>query len=408
MTVCLFCRRIWATYFKENKIRYIFWSAVNAQKIIEEEHKRLQAEANEAALALEALQRAADDEDDEGEIEVIEEEEDEDEDDDDLYDDSEEDEVDDEDEEGHYEDEEGGGRVGENDEDQWEDYESGGEEEEEGEDEDAVHEEALNAQQADGFVLPFELFLFFLDRIHVFFLSSLDVCAPHSEDDIRVLTREELLERLVQLCPPKKEDQRNVIGFVGYPNVGKSSTINVLYLTKKVTVSSTPGKTKHFQTLNIEPNITLCDCPGLVFPNFAATKAEMVCNGILPIDQLKDPFGPSALVAQRIPRKLVEAIYGIKIIQPAEGDDPNRKPTAAELLGSYASEFFFFSFFLSFFFSIASGFIVMRGYMRSGFGGPDEQRAARAILKDYVNVSTPSPHFLLLLLLLLLSFLLFC
>ena len=40
----------------------------------------------------------------------------------------------------------------------------------------------------------------------------------------------------------------------------------------------------------------LCDCPGLVYPNFAATKAEMVCNGILPIDQLKDPFGPSALV----------------------------------------------------------------------------------------------------------------
>lgn len=34
---------------------------------------------------------------------------------------------------------------------------------------------------------------------------------------------------------------------VGYPNVGKSSTINSLLQYKKVSVSSTPGKTKHFQ-----------------------------------------------------------------------------------------------------------------------------------------------------------------
>ena len=34
---------------------------------------------------------------------------------------------------------------------------------------------------------------------------------------------------------------------VGYPNVGKSSTINTLFLDKKVPVSATPGRTKHFQ-----------------------------------------------------------------------------------------------------------------------------------------------------------------
>ena len=37
------------------------------------------------------------------------------------------------------------------------------------------------------------------------------------------------------------------IGFVGYPNVGKSSTINTLLNVKKVPVSATPGRTKHFQ-----------------------------------------------------------------------------------------------------------------------------------------------------------------
>jgi large subunit GTPase 1 len=37
-----------------------------------------------------------------------------------------------------------------------------------------------------------------------------------------------------------------MVGMVGYPNVGKSSVINVLCGTKKVGVASMPGKTKHF------------------------------------------------------------------------------------------------------------------------------------------------------------------
>lgn len=42
---------------------------------------------------------------------------------------------------------------------------------------------------------------------------------------------------------------KQTIGLVGYPNVGKSSTINALMGEKKVAVASTPGKTKHFQVL---------------------------------------------------------------------------------------------------------------------------------------------------------------
>jgi len=37
----------------------------------------------------------------------------------------------------------------------------------------------------------------------------------------------------------------------------------------------------------------------------------------------------------------VEIVYGIRIIQPAEGEDPNRKPTASELLSANACEFLF-------------------------------------------------------------------
>ena len=73
----------------------------------------------------------------------------------------------------------------------------------------------------------------------------------------------------------------------GYPNVGKSSVINALLGRKKVGVASMPGKTKHFQTLKLTEEVTLCDCPGLVFPKVHASKAEMVLCGLYPIDTLK-------------------------------------------------------------------------------------------------------------------------
>ena len=73
--------------------------------------------------------------------------------------------------------------------------------------------------------------------------------------------------------------RRLMVGLTGYPNVGKSSTINALFGSKKTAVAPTPGKTKHFQTLNVTERLTLCDCPGLVLPRYAASKAEMVAAG---------------------------------------------------------------------------------------------------------------------------------
>ena len=109
----------------------------------------------------------------------------------------------------------------------------------------------------------------------------------------------------------------------------------------------------------------LCDCPGLVFPSFATTKADMVVNGVLPIDQLRECQGPAGLVAQRIPKHYLESLYGIQIkTRNLEGELVSRTPSATELLRAYA---------------------IARGFTKSSQGNPDESRAARYILKDYVN-----------------------
>ncbi|GAB4815090.1 hypothetical protein N2152v2_002136 [Parachlorella kessleri] len=156
---------------------------------------------------------------------------------------------------------------------------------------------------------------------------------------------------------------RLMVGLIGYPNVGKSSTINALFGAKKTAVAPTPGKTKHFQTLNVSDRLCLCDCPGLVLPQYAHSKAEMVAAGVIPIDRLTDYRGPLETVAQRIPRAQLEAVYGLRLPMPAADQDPDRPPTPQELLRAFA---------------------LSRGWVGPS-GLPDETRCSRRILKDYVD-----------------------
>ncbi|XP_017771082.1 PREDICTED: large subunit GTPase 1 homolog [Nicrophorus vespilloides] len=180
----------------------------------------------------------------------------------------------------------------------------------------------------------------------------------------KLLNRDELIT-LFRSVHNNKRVTENIatIGLVGYPNVGKSSTINALMTVKKVSVSATPGKTKHFQTLYLDKDILLCDCPGLVMPSFVFTKAEMVINGILPIDQMRDHVPPVNAVCHLIPRHVIEDKYGIMIALPMEGEDPDRPPTSEELLNAYGYN---------------------RGFMTAN-GQPDNPRSARYVLKDFMN-----------------------
>ncbi|KAL0418370.1 UNVERIFIED_CONTAM: GTPase LSG1-2 [Sesamum radiatum] len=131
--------------------------------------------------------------------------------------------------------------------------------------------------------------------------------------------------------------QSVVVGFVGYPNVGKSSTINALVGEKRTGVTSTPGKTKHFQTLIISEKLTLCDCPGLVFPSFTSSRYEMIASGVLPIDRMTEHREAVQVVANRVPRSVIEDVYRISLPKPKPYEPQSRPPSAVEFLRTYCA-----------------------------------------------------------------------
>jgi len=165
--------------------------------------------------------------------------------------------------------------------------------------------------------------------------------------------------------------RRGVVGFVGYPNVGKSSVINALFGAKKVSMSRTPGKTKHIQTLELaDSGITLCDCPGLVFPSVVATKAQLTINGTVPITELKEFFGPVALVVDKIGPDPILRKYGVSESEVKDGAirrgvGGEKDDIAHQVLCGIATH--------------------LHHFLRVGV--PDETWAARRILQDFCSGS---------------------
>jgi ribosome biogenesis GTPase A len=157
-----------------------------------------------------------------------------------------------------------------------------------------------------------------------------------------------------------------VVGFVGYPNVGKSTVINALVGARKVGMSRTPGKTKHIQTLQLpEWGFTLCDAPGLVFPSYVATRAHLVINNTVPLDDLHEVFPAIKLMVRKIGFKEVLERYRCAAYVK---DAANRS-------GDHVLD-------------EAHSFLAALAVSRNHFlriGVPDENWAARKVLRDYVS-----------------------
>lgn len=200
----------------------------------------------------------------------------------------------------------------------------------------------------------------------------------------------------------EEESHKAIIGMVGYPNVGKSSVINACFGKKKVGVDIKPGKTKNLQTIMFSQNVTLCDCPGLIFPSLVSSKAEMICNGVISVESVMEYIDPINYILQTVPNLLLKYLYKLPL---------NFKTTEAETLEThYKNQFKNLDFkqlveeqdlnpigptqstddhrmtaraFLQL-------FAATRGYV-TGAALPDEAKSAKMIIKDYLQGRIP--HF---------------
>ncbi|KAJ9531428.1 hypothetical protein QJQ45_006852 [Haematococcus lacustris] len=211
------------------------------------------------------------------------------------------------------------------------------------------------------------------------------------EEGTRILDDDELLTALeararaaVEAGGPDDprsldKDRRLMVGLVGYPNVGKSSTINALFGAKKTAVAPTPGKTKHFQTLIVSPTMALCDCPGLVMPKFARSKADMVVAGVIPIDRLTEMRSPIEIMSQRVGRAQIEAVYGLRL-PPAPAHLPASTPAPASQVLS--RRWALAPVQVAVWPSAGRALAMLRGWT-AGSGLPDEHRTGRQLLRDF-------------------------
>ncbi|KAL7753950.1 GTPase required for pre-60S ribosomal subunit nuclear export and maturation [Sorochytrium milnesiophthora] len=95
----------------------------------------------------------------------------------------------------------------------------------------------------------------------------------------------QLLRQYSKLHGDKKQIS---VGFVGYPNVGKSSIINTLKKKKVCTVAPIPGETKIWQYITLMRRIYLIDCPGVVYAS-NDSESDIVLKGVVRVENLKNP-----------------------------------------------------------------------------------------------------------------------
>lgn len=153
---------------------------------------------------------------------------------------------------------------------------------------------------------------------------TLPLRASHSAPNARTFdhkaltqkaTSETLLRALKSYANDKQLKRSVTVGIIGYPNVGKSSVINVLCSRLSGSSSSSrsacptgaeAGITTSLREVKLDNKLKLLDSPGIVFPSLSsamdsetATKAHLALLSALPPKQITDPVPAISLLLKR-------------------------------------------------------------------------------------------------------------
>ncbi|XP_076827802.1 nucleolar GTP-binding protein 2 [Brachyhypopomus gauderio] len=124
----------------------------------------------------------------------------------------------------------------------------------------------------------------------------------------------QLLRQFGKLHTDKKQIS---VGFIGYPNVGKSSIINTLRSKKVCNVAPLAGETKVWQYITLMRRIFLIDCPGVVYPS-EDSETDIVLKGVVQVEKIRNPEDHIGAVLERAKAEYIQKTYRIPSWNSAE------------------------------------------------------------------------------------------
>ena len=94
-----------------------------------------------------------------------------------------------------------------------------------------------------------------------------------------------LLFKYLKKFQEKKDIEQLVVSFVGYPNVGKSSAINLLINRHVCNTGSTPFITRSIQQVKLNRQIIILDTPAVILPN-----SDNTLRSAIQVDDIIEPI----------------------------------------------------------------------------------------------------------------------
>ncbi|VIO95506.1 Autoantigen NGP-1, putative [Brugia malayi] len=119
-----------------------------------------------------------------------------------------------------------------------------------------------------------------------------------------------LINLLRQFANLHKDRQQISVGFIGYPNVGKSSMINTLRSKRVCKTAPIAGETKVWQYVSLMRRIYMIDCPGVVYPQ-GDSETQIILKGVVRVENVKDPINHVQGVLDRVREQYLLKTYSI-------------------------------------------------------------------------------------------------